>query len=94
MAPNCVVQFAAIQIMTVISYMKCLQDLRATVITISSFFIFFLNMKRMYEIFRYHGMYLSPVLCYYYVSDLSFFRCRLVSLLQTYAYCNPNEWSR
>ena len=51
--------------MTVISYVKYVQDLRATVIKISSLFILLKKMKTAYRIFLYHGVYLSPILCYY-----------------------------
>jgi len=45
--------------MTVISYVKCLQRLRATVIKISSFFIL---LKKMRSAHRMHpAVYLSPI---------------------------------
>ena len=50
-----------------LSYVKYFQYLRATVIKISSFFHFSEKNERVYRIFLHHGVYLSPILCYYNV---------------------------
>ena len=59
----------------VISYVKYLQDLRATVIRISSFIILLKKMKMVYRIFVYHnvGPISKPYFVLLYACDLSFF---------------------
>jgi len=59
LARNCV-QFGAIRSMAVISYVKYLQDLRTTVIKISSFFISLKKNERVYRIFLYHAVLSKP----------------------------------
>jgi len=52
--------------MTAISYVKYLQDVRATDIKISPIFILLKKFRSSYQIYLYRGLvYLSPILCYY-----------------------------